>query len=100
MSCNSLALSQVGINSSVPVALDSSDMVFGLRAACMICNTTSIKNAWSGLNNKYHKMLKKKAFTHWYTGEGMDENEFLEAQDNVLTLEEEYELLMQSDTET
>ncbi|KAF6202210.1 hypothetical protein GE061_004608 [Apolygus lucorum] len=85
---------KVGINSSCPTALDSSDMVFGMRAACMICNTTSIKNAWSRLNSKYHVMLKKKAFTHWFTGEGMEMSEFLEAQDNVLTLEEEYELLM------
>ena len=60
----------------------------------MICNTTSIKNAWSRINSKFHVMLKKKAFTHWFLGEGMEMNEFLEAQDNVLTLEEEYELLM------
>lgn len=85
---------KIGINSSCPIALDSSDMIFGLRAACMIGNTTAIKTAWSRLNNKYHIMFKKRAFTHWFTGEGMDMSEFIEAQDNILTLEEEYELLM------
>ncbi|XP_014259632.1 tubulin alpha-4 chain-like [Cimex lectularius] len=85
---------KVGINGSPPCSLDTADMANVQRAACMICNTTAIKEAWSRLNAKYHVMLKKKAFTHWYTGEGMEMAEFHEAQDNILTLEDEYELLM------
>ncbi|CAB0011293.1 unnamed protein product [Nesidiocoris tenuis] len=86
-----------GINSSCPMAIDGSDMVFGLRAACLLSNTTAIKDAWSRLNSKYHVMLKKKAFTHWYISEGMEMSDFFEAQDNVLTLEDDYELLVKSD---
>lgn len=35
-------------------------------------------------------MFEKKAFIHWYTGEGMDEQEFCIARDNLLSVCEEY----------
>lgn len=36
-------------------------------------------------------MFRKKAFLHWYIGEGMDEMEFTEAESNVNDLVCEYE---------
>jgi tubulin beta len=36
-------------------------------------------------------MFNKKAFLHWYTGEGMDEMEFTEAESNVIDLIAEYQ---------
>ena len=36
-------------------------------------------------------MFEKKAFIHWYTGEGMDEEEFCIARNNVLDVSNEYE---------
>lgn len=35
-------------------------------------------------------MFEKKAFVHWFTGEGMDELEFSIARDNVIDVKEEY----------
>jgi tubulin beta len=35
-------------------------------------------------------MFRRKAFLHWYTGEGMDEAEFTEAESNMLDLIQEY----------
>ena len=35
-------------------------------------------------------MFKRKAFLHWYTGEGMDESEFTEAEANMIDLINEY----------
>jgi hypothetical protein len=35
-------------------------------------------------------MFEKKAFIHWFTGEGMDEQEFNEARNNVLDVCDEY----------
>merc|ERR1712238_224462 len=37
------------------------------------------------------KMYKRKAFLHWYKGEGMDEMEFQEADKNVRDLITEYQ---------
>jgi len=35
-------------------------------------------------------MFRRKAFLHWYTGEGMDEMEFTEAESNMNDLVSEY----------
>ena len=36
-------------------------------------------------------MFRRKAFLHWYTGEGMDEMEFTEAESNMNDLVNEYQ---------
>ena len=36
-------------------------------------------------------MFRRKAFLHWYTGEGMDEMEFTEAESNLADLISEYQ---------
>lgn len=36
-------------------------------------------------------MFRRKAFLHWYTGEGMDEMEFTESESNMNDLISEYQ---------
>jgi tubulin beta len=36
-------------------------------------------------------MIRRKAFFHWYTGEGLDEKEFTEAESNMDDLVSEYQ---------
>merc|ERR1719384_52760 len=43
-------------------------------------NSTSIQNLFKRILGQFHAMFKRKAFLHWYTGEGMDEMEFTEAE--------------------
>lgn len=38
-----------------------------------------------------NSMYRRKAFLHWYLGEGMDEMEFTEAESNMLDLVSEYQ---------
>merc|ERR550532_1409802 len=61
----------------------------GLKmSATFIGNTTAIQD-----------MFRRKAFLHWYTGEGMDEIEFTEAESNMNDLVSEYQQYQEATAE-
>lgn len=60
----------------------------------MLTNTTAIAQAWSNLTRKFDMMYSKKAFTHWYVNEGMEESEFVYAREDLAALEMDYRQLV------
>ena len=64
----------------------------GLRmSATFVGNTTAIQEVWKRVGEQFTAMFRRKAFLHWYTGEGMDEMEFTEAESNMNDLVSEYQ---------
>ncbi|VVC30443.1 Tubulin/FtsZ, 2-layer sandwich domain,Tubulin,Beta tubulin,Tubulin, conserved [Cinara cedri] len=64
----------------------------GLKmSATFIGNTTAIQEMFKRVSEQFTSMFKRKAFLHWYTGEGMDEMEFTEAESNMNDLISEYQ---------
>jgi len=64
----------------------------GLKmSATFIANSTAIQELFKRVNDQFVAMFRRKAFLHWYTGEGMDEMEFTEAENNMGDLVAEYQ---------
>ncbi|XP_034253424.1 tubulin beta chain-like [Thrips palmi] len=64
----------------------------GLKmSATFIGNTTAIQELFKRIAEQFGAMFRRRAFLHWYTGEGMDKLEFTEAESNLTDLISEYQ---------
>lgn len=64
----------------------------GLKmSGTFIGNSTSIQELFRRVSEQFTAMFRRKAFLHWYLGEGMDEAEFAEAENNMNDLISEYQ---------
>jgi tubulin beta len=72
----------------------------GLKmSGTFIGNSTAIQEMFKRVSEQFTIMFRRKAFLHWYTGEGMDEMEFTEAESNLSDLVTEYQNYQDVSTE-
>jgi tubulin beta len=61
------------------------------QSCTFIGNNTALKSIYERVVSQFQNLYGRKAFIHWYVGEGMDEMEFTEAESNVNDLIAEYQ---------
>ncbi|KAF9048816.1 beta-tubulin 2 tubb2 [Panaeolus papilionaceus] len=74
------------IPDNVSVSLISVPPVGQTQAATALLNSTSVQELFKRNMDSFSAMFKRRAFLHWYTGEGMDIMEFSEAESNTQDL--------------
>jgi tubulin beta len=68
-------------------------------SSTFIGNSTAIQELFKRISEQFNAMFRRKAFLHWYTGEGMDEMEFTEAESNMNDLVSEYQQYQEASAE-
>lgn len=81
---------KIGINGNRPSVMNGKFHDKLPRSICVLANTTAFKDTWTQLGDKFKKMYNKRAFVHWYTGEGLEESEFDDALESLDQLISDY----------
>ncbi|KAF8645869.1 hypothetical protein AX16_007527 [Volvariella volvacea WC 439] len=87
------------IPDNVSVSLVSVPPVGLKQAATALLNTTAIQEIFKRTQETFAAMFKRRAYLHWYTGEGMDIMEFSEAESNIHDLVAEYQQYQEASVE-
>jgi tubulin alpha len=85
------------INSQAPTVVKDQDLAKVRSSGCMLSNNTAIGEIISRINFKYEAMFKQRAFVHFYVGGGMEEGEFGDAQEDLVTLYGDYRAIAEKD---
>ncbi|KAG6372263.1 beta-tubulin [Boletus reticuloceps] len=87
------------IPDNVSVSLCSVPPVGQPQAGVALANSTCIQELFKRNLTQFAVMFKRRAFLHWYTGEGMDIMEFSEAESNTNDLIAEYQQYQEASVE-
>ncbi|KAI0787979.1 beta-tubulin 2 [Fomes fomentarius] len=87
------------IPDNISVSLCSVPPLGHTQSATCLANSTAVQELFKRTLSQFAAMYKRRAFLHWYTGEGMDSMEFSEAESNTQDLIAEYQQYQEATVE-
>eukprot|EP01102_Stenamoeba_stenopodia_P004939 TRINITY_DN15443_c0_g1_i1.p1 TRINITY_DN15443_c0_g1~~TRINITY_DN15443_c0_g1_i1.p1 ORF type:complete len:461 (+),score=95.91 TRINITY_DN15443_c0_g1_i1:171-1553(+) len=92
---------QIGINDKAPIITSPfhqpEDCSLPLQTCVSVANTTAISQVFSRLLQQFDLLMSRRAFIHWFLGNGMESGEFWDAQYSVQQIEKDYSYLQRDD---
>ncbi|KAL4485000.1 hypothetical protein ABPG74_020177 [Tetrahymena malaccensis] len=82
---------KIQINYNLPSRIPESNFGFFYKSVFMISNSTSISQVLQKINNRFDQMFTKREFTQLYQCEGMEENELIQAREDLASLNSDYQ---------
>ncbi|CAG2107304.1 unnamed protein product, partial [Medioppia subpectinata] len=76
-----------------PTVVPGEDVAKAQRSVCMLSNTPAIADAWARVDHKFDLMYASRAYVHYYTGAGMEVEDFVSAREDLARLESNYEFV-------
>lgn len=61
-------------------------------ALCLLSNNTAVAEPWARTAFKFDLMFAKRAYLHWYESEGIEDEDMMEARDDIADLLQDYQL--------
>ncbi|KHN75348.1 Tubulin beta-2 chain [Toxocara canis] len=71
------------IDSNIKTTICDVPSTHAPTSATFLGNSTAIQEVFLRISDQLTAMLRRKAFLHWFTQEGMEEMEFIESQSNM-----------------
>lgn len=82
---------KVGMNYHSPVSVPGGDIAKTNRSCTFLGNSTCVAEVYDRICHKFDLPWAKRAFVHWFVGEGMEEGNLVEARENLASLCKDYE---------